>query len=270
MTNSILLISLLAISLLTFVSPAGAQDLPTAEKVLDRYVEVSGGKAAYDRIKNRVTTASVYPASGQQRIQLKIYAAKPNKHYSKLWIEGVPGTMEKGANGEIAWERSPVATDPILKGGMRGMRLRETVFNRIVNWRQVWGKVECSKVTAVAGQACYELVMTPKPFDEAEKKKGNEPTPDRLYFSKTTGFLVMGATTVPGEAGPVELQIFQSSYKKIDGVFLPFRIERAVKGQPKTVTKIESIVQNVELEESTFALPPDIQRLIDARKKEDG
>ena len=59
-----------------------AQPLPSAESILDHFVEVTGGKAAYQKHTSEVLVGKVTFAVMGLSGQLTRYSAAPNKEYS--------------------------------------------------------------------------------------------------------------------------------------------------------------------------------------------
>ena len=87
-----------------------ADPLPSAASVLDRYVQVTGGKQAYEKRKTEIAHGTLeYPALGIKGSMTR-YAAEPDKYYTTLDIEGL-GKIEMGVNGRVAWENSAIFWD---------------------------------------------------------------------------------------------------------------------------------------------------------------
>ena len=63
---------------------AAAGKAPTAEKILDRFVEVTGGRKAYDALENRKSSSSMsIPAQGMT-FTITMWTARPNQVYSEI------------------------------------------------------------------------------------------------------------------------------------------------------------------------------------------
>src|SRR6266849_9409751 len=84
---------------------AADEPLPKAETILDRYVEVTGGKAAYQKRKTEIATGTLEFAAQGLKGTLTRYASDPDKSYSSLDIDGI-GKIEMGSSGNIAWEKN--------------------------------------------------------------------------------------------------------------------------------------------------------------------
>src|ERR1700683_2401945 len=77
---------------------AADETLPKAEAILDRFVEVTGGKDAYQKRKSEIATGTVEFVSQGVKGALTRYAADPDQTYTALEIEGV-GKIEMGTSG---------------------------------------------------------------------------------------------------------------------------------------------------------------------------
>ena len=77
-----LLIGLLSAN---FLLAQKASPPPTAQQILDRYVKVTGGKLAYDKVKT-VTMLGMMEIKGQNvRGEMKMYRVDGGKYYT-VWI----------------------------------------------------------------------------------------------------------------------------------------------------------------------------------------
>src|SRR4051812_28497678 len=104
---------------------AQGQDLPKAEKILDRYIEVTGGKAVYEMRKSEVSVAKLeIPAQGIKGT-MTAYAAAPDKIFTTMEIEGV-GKIEAGAANGLAWENSFFQGPRIREGIERADTMRDS------------------------------------------------------------------------------------------------------------------------------------------------
>src|SRR5882757_7574647 len=94
---------------------AADQALPKAETILDRYVEVTGGKAAYEKHTRDTMTGTIsFPAQGLSG-KLTRYAMAPDKEYSVVEL-GPIGKIESGFSNGVAWEKSAIL-GPRIKSG---------------------------------------------------------------------------------------------------------------------------------------------------------
>src|SRR5271157_2314255 len=129
---------------------AADESLPKAETVLDHYVEVTGGKAAYEHRHNEIEHGAIELSANGIHGTVTIYQAAPNKTLSVIEIEGV-GKVESGSNGEIAWERSIVQGARVKQGEEKIDSLRDSTFNAPIYWRTIYAKAETAGSETVNG-----------------------------------------------------------------------------------------------------------------------
>ena len=136
---------LLTLVLVCFAAPgvllASEDERPSAEAILDKYVEVTGGKAAYAKLNNRLTKATFEMVGQGLKFSMTIYAARPNKMYTLMESEAF-GKIEKGTDGELAWEINVMTGPQIKEGEERALLLRGAAFDAVPGWRKLYKKVE--------------------------------------------------------------------------------------------------------------------------------
>jgi hypothetical protein len=227
-----------------------AQPLPKAEAILDRYVEVTGGKAAYDQHKTEVLRGTiVFPAQGLTG-QLTRYAAAPDKEYSMVEL-GPIGKIESGVADGIAWEKSVILGPRVKDGDEKDQAVRESHFNAPVEWRKIYSKVEATGVETAEGEECYKVVLTP-----ATGK------PETQFFSKKSGLLVKTTATAASPMGAVDVEVTVSDYKSFGGVLMPTRSKQKAAGQELEIS-IGNVGVNEAIPPDIFDPPADVKTLID-------
>lgn len=264
--STLLLVPFLASAL----TPSAQGTTPTAEEILARYVEVTGGQAAYDRIENRVTRATQLAQGGTEMASVRVYAEKGedggDHKYTIMELTG-GAISEAGVIGDVAWNRNPNSPPTLAKGAVRGNVLRQAVFDRLVYWRKAWTAAEYTGTKVIGAEDCHEITLTPKVFDEAEATERGRPAPDVVYFSKATGLLVMGTKRTSGEETVTVAEIHLSNYKKVDGILLPFTTIVIFPGRDdQRVIQAESIQHNLLMMPKQFTPPEEIRKLLDAEK----
>jgi hypothetical protein len=228
-------------------TPTGA--LPTGEAVLAKYVDATGGTAAYDAITNRVVNARMEIKGAAVVLALTVYSAAPANLYTVAESEAT-GRMESGVSDGIAWENSAMR-GPIVKDGIeRDDALRDAIFDRMAHWKEHLKSAECVGTTDVNGKPADRVVATPKVG-----------TPQTLYFDKDTGLLVRTETTVNSAAGALPVVAEPGDFRKVDGITLAFTSRMKVMGQERVVT-IEKVEHNVAMPADRFALPAEIRPLV--------
>jgi hypothetical protein len=238
--------ALAAIALLsTLARPATAQapsDLPKADTVLDQYVEATGGKAAYEKLKNRKVSGNIEVAGQNLKGTIKITQAAPNRMVTVTDIENV-GQFTEGTDGKSAWKLSTLLGDRLLEGEEKETFLRRATFNDEIRWKEVYDKVECVGIEDVGGKPAYKLVLTPKAGKPITK-----------FYDKASHLLVKELLSDKGPMGEVEVESYPGDYKKVDGILIPFTLTQKVADQSIEL-KLSEIKHNVDIPADTFKRP---------------
>ena len=85
-----------------------------AAALLDKYIEATGGQAAYDAIKTRTVKADVSVPAVGMNAKMELYSETPDKFYTV--IQTAAGNMERGWNGDVVWMVIPGLGARILEG----------------------------------------------------------------------------------------------------------------------------------------------------------
>ena len=224
-------------------------ETPSAEKILDKFVEATGGLAAYDKLQSSISKGALeIPAAGIT-VDLTVYSARPNKMCTIAESPAI-GKNERGTDGTIFWEKSTMQGARVLEGEELAEALREAAFEGLVYWRGQYDSVAVSGVDTVAGSPCYKVVM---------KAKGGKPR--TLSFDQKSGLLVRTQTTVPTQMGEIPVESFPGDYRKVGDVLQAYKSTVKVMGQERIMT-MTSVEYNAAIPDSVFAVPADVQALL--------
>jgi hypothetical protein len=210
---------------------------------------VTGGKAAYAKIHNEVSTGTMEMAAMGIKGQLMAYQAEPNKELVEITIDGVGKVME-GTNGEVAWGMNPMQGPRIKDGEEKTKSLEGAKLNAEAQWRDIYKKAETAAIEAVDGKDCYKVVLTPSTGSPVTK-----------WFAKDSNLLVKTAATVKTAMGEIQSESYPSDYRKEGDILLPHKTVQRAMGQEITIT-IDTVKYNVEIPKDKFDLPAEIQALV--------
>ena len=234
---------------LAFAGVLAAADLPKAETLLDKYIEVTGGKAAYTKMHSQILTGTMeLPAMGLKG-KMTIYSAEPDKQYFEINFEGV-GKMQEGSSGDIAWANSAMQGPRIKEGGEKTESLMRAKFNGELNWRDLYKTVETVGTETVDGKECYKVLATPK--------SGN---PKTLWYDKTSNLMVKLSTVTETPQGDIQSDTAMSDYRKEGEVLVPHKM--TIKAGPMEIgMTVDSVQINAEIPKNTFDIPDEVKALI--------
>jgi len=233
--------------------PVHADGLPKGEEILDKYVTVTGGKEAYEKIKSRVLTGTMEVGAQGIKGKITIYQAPPNKMYTLVEIGGL-GKIQEGSDGKTAWEIG--LTGPRIKTGEeKANALRDATFDGDVQWRKLYKKAECVAEEKIDGKPCYKVELT--------TPEGKTRT---AFYDKQSSLVVKMVSTEKSPMGEVTVEAFPSDYKKVDGILIPHKLQQKAAGQ-EIVIVFDKVEQNAKIPDNRFDLPDDIKKLADKEKK---
>jgi hypothetical protein len=226
-----------------------AEDLPKAEAVLDRYIEVTGGKATYEKRKSEVTTIQLEIVGQGIKGTLTRYADESNNSYTTGELEGV-GKLEEGVYNGQAWEMNPMMGPRLKKGDENASAVRDSTFHGPVQWRKLY-KAEVVGAEKVGEEDAYKVMMTPL----------NGGKPQSAWYSKKTGYLLRLERTVVSPMGEITVDSRMSDYEKLGSVMGPTKVSQNMMGTQIAVT-VAGVKENEEVPANRLEPPAEIKKLM--------
>lgn len=229
--------------LLTAVAgSAAAQDLPTVDQVLEKYVAAVGGKAAHQKLTSRLVkgTFEIPEMGGAGTIEISEKA--PNKTLRTTVIDNF-GTFRQGYNGTLGWADDPQQGLRDLSGEELALIKREADFHGRLDYRLRYKEMKVSGKEKLGDQDAY-VVDAVTPEGRAEK----------LYFDAANGFLVRTILERDTPMGKLTITSSREDYREIDGIKLAFTL-RIDNTRFTQVIKVKEVTHNVELDDKRFDKP---------------
>jgi len=226
---------------------SAADDMPKAETILDKYIEVTGGKAAFEKVHSEVSTGSMEIRG--MKGAATTYRMAPDKNYTEIKFEGI-GTMQEGSNGTLAWSNSAIQGPHLKEGEEKETSLLRGRFDAETNWRNQYSKVETVGSETVDGKDCWKVEATPKVGSKVTR-----------YYDKKTGPLVKTQMTVKSAMGEVAVESIADDYRKEGDLLVPHKLTNRAAGQEFTIT-IDSVKYNVDIPATTFEPPAEVKALL--------
>ena len=247
---------------------AYAQDaLPSGADLMDRFVEVSGGKEAWLKLKNRVRVGTMEIRSRvtqmdtkdgakaeqpKQIMDMTMYEAEPAETY--FTRSGEEMDFATGTHNGMAWTIGFRGRAHIYEGEALKRTLHKAFFHLPVKWCEVFKEAKCEEEVEFDGEACYRVKLTSDVGEEA------------WYFSKETGLHRGTDVEMPARRRNIRLRMIFKDYREVDGVQMPYRIERVRRGQPVGPIVFTSIKHNVDLPPDRLESPAAVRELLEKRK----
>jgi hypothetical protein len=243
----------MALPALLLLAPAlPAEDLKP-EAILDKYIEVTGGRAAYEKVQTEVATGTFELTTMGLSGALTSYQSKPDKSYSVIEFNGM-GKAEEGSNGQVAWSNHPGQGPHIKEGDERAVALRTGALLAETRWQDFYKKAELAGTEDVAGKPCYKIVLTP-----------NDGGPETRYYDKSSNLLVKVTMPVTTPEGSATSEVGLADYRDEGGILTPHTITIKVSGMDM-VEKIASVKYNTDIPANRYDLPEDIKAAMAPKK----
>lgn len=222
--------------------PAAKKISITAEEVLEKYVQATGGREAREKITSTLTKASLEVPGQSIRGTMEIYAKAPNKVLIVQTVEGY-GEVRQGYDGQIGWGQDSSQGVRELAGVELARLKQEAAFHGELKWRELYQKVELMGTEHVGERDAYVIRFTPE--------VGH---PVTRYYDTQTFWLVRTDFVQEGPQGSFPVQEFAADYRDLDGVKIPFQVT-AKSSAGEVVMKITEVKNNVEMDDAKFAKP---------------
>lgn len=231
-------------------SKNNGSSLPNAVSLVDRFIEATGGKSAYEAVKTQSMKADVTFKGAGLKGQTVMYVAKGGKLYTSFDLPGA-GKFESGSDGATAWERSTVLGPRLVPKSQVGGGMAGVDPDQVLSWANAHGNMETVSKEEVNGAPCYLVKLISKQEGEGGSS---------MCFDVQTGYLVKLTTIVKTQMGQVPFDCMLSDYRSDGPLTIPHHLETKAAGQPITIDMTE-IVVNGPVSDRVFTLPDDVRAL---------
>lgn len=222
---------------------ASREALPSGESILDRYVEVTGGAAVYERRTSETVTGTFAITAAGITGQLQSFL-RPGLSRTSIELPGV-GRIDSGVRDGVAWASDPFAGPRIVTGFQGDYAVASARPGAAARWREQYSKVETAGIADVQGESAYRVAHT--------LVKGGSLTG---FYGVDSGLLLKLEFVAE-----VPVEMFMEEYKDVEGILTPTRIVQMAAGQ-RIVMTFTSLQPNVEIPDERFAPPESVQALL--------
>lgn len=225
-------ILLLSFTVALFGNFAQAQN---ADEIINKYVEVIGGKDKWKKVTSMVQTGK-FPQGGME-FPFTAYSKTPNKSKVVVSFQGKE-IVARAFDGKEAWGTNFMNMQQEKKNEEETKEMAKEEFEpKLIDYASKGHKAELAGKETIEGSECHKLKFTEKDGEIA------------YYFFDSENFALIMVRSL-AKSGPIkgqELETFFSDYKDVgNGLMVPHLVESKYKGQ--TAQKI--IIENVKLDES--------------------
>jgi hypothetical protein len=233
-----------------------AEKLPSAEEIIKKFVEATGGEEAYKARKSVVTKAKMAIPMAGINADLTITQVAPNKMATSLDLGGF-GTQKTVFDGDSAWEISTMAGPRLLTGAELDAMKRQANFDVQINPAEYYKSMETIGQSDFNGEQAYAVKLV--------SEDGGEVT---QYYSVESGLMLGQSSKQMTQMGEVDSKTVMEDYRKVGNLMMPHKmtIEIPAMGMTQNLT-ISSIEVDVDVDPAIFAMPDEIKQL---KQQQDG
>lgn len=234
---------LITLGLLLAFTGAGLKANP-ADAILERYLEVSGGRAQIEAIRDVVMEGEVRMNTFGVRGDIVMALKSPDKVMMELQLPGI-GRMVSAYNGKIAWSHDPIqGYRQISDEEARQMRDFSSL-QKMLDFRQTYPVRRLRGAEEINGQI-FDVV-------DLQTAEGDQMT---LKFRRQDGLPTILETEVNmGPGGTIKMTAISHDFQRVNGILFPFRVEIRHPVMPMEMV-FSDIRINVGVQDGTFEHRP--------------
>jgi hypothetical protein len=213
---------------------------PSADQLIDKFVQALGGAGAIDKVTSRVMKGTIN--FGGKEFPVDIYSKAPDKRASFVHMpEGDSATVFDGHEGWLGVPGHPLREmhGPDLDGAAIDADLHFAT-----HLKQMFSEAKVPGTEKIGDHETYVVV------DQREDKP-----PLRLYFDEQSGLLVRLVRYGETALGRLPTQVDYADYREANGEKIPFRWTLARPSGRFTI-QLTEVKQNVPMDDAKFAKPP--------------
>ena len=220
----------------------GAWAQETAEQIIEKSIEASGGRKNLEKLTSTVAKGSMEIGEQHAHSTLEVYTKAPNKRLIVTDIEGF-GEVRQGYDGQVAWSQDPSRGLRIVEGAELADVQRDATFNAELKWRELYPKVELTGKEKVGEREAYVIRLAP-----------SSGKPVTRYYDAENFLVLRQIMTRETPQGPVKIQVDLSDYRDIGGgVRGPFKIKQTMPVVGEILITVTEAKNNVEIDDARFS-----------------
>jgi outer membrane lipoprotein-sorting protein len=244
---------------LMFTVPGRADDLKTADEVIEKYIEAIGGRAKIEAMKTIRMTGKMIQQGGMEFPSI-MEAKRPEKVRIEFTVQGMTGIQ--AFDGKEGWSVMPFTgkLDPekMAPDMVEIIKDQADIDGPLFDYKKKGHQVELMGSDEIEGAPVYKLKVT--------KKNGDV----EYHFIEKENFLTIAQKGKRKFQGmEVEFEAIMGDFKDVEGRVLPHSVQNKSNMGTQTV-KFDKIEINPTIDDSRFAMPAVEKKEPEKEKKEEG
>jgi carboxyl-terminal processing protease len=200
---------------------------PSVASIFDAYLAASGGRAAFEKITNRVSKGTVELTSLGMTGTVEFVEQSPDKLSVIITAPGF-GVMQETYDGARGWLQDPLQGLISFRGVGLEMVKEKALFNKQAKVKELYPAAVFMGKEKVGAKDAYVVRL------------GFE----KWYFDVENGLLLRKGNT------------YYDDYREVDGIKLPFKMRDEVFAGAGIIYQFTEIKHNVKIDEAKFTEYP--------------
>ncbi|MGH9397415.1 MAG: c-type cytochrome [Terriglobia bacterium] len=214
--------------------------MPTADQILEKFVQASGGADAIQKISTRVEKGDA-SGPGGQKLPVEVFSKAPDEERFVMHMRG--GESVRVYDGQEGWLANMGQPAHEITGAELDAMKLDADLHLPVNLKQQFPRLRVIHPETIDGREAYVLLG----FNP------NHP-PVKFYFDSQSGLLVRVERFTATPLGYNPTQVDFADYRDTDGVKVPFRQTIAQPGRSFMI-QFDQVQQNVPVSDNEFTKP---------------
>jgi photosynthetic reaction center cytochrome c subunit len=212
---------------------------PSADQLIDKYVQAVGGAAAIDKVTSRVMKGHI--DFGGKSLPIEIYSKDPDERIS--FTHMAEGDSVTAFNGHEGWLGMPGGHLREMHGGEIDGASIDADLHLATHLKQMFSALRVPATEKIGDHETYLVVG---------EREGKPPV--QLYFDEQSGLLVRMERFGETVLGQMPTEIDYADYRDAEGVKIPFQWTLARPGGRFTI-QVSEVKENVPVDDAKFVKP---------------
>jgi photosynthetic reaction center cytochrome c subunit len=214
-------------------------NMPTADQLIDKYIQALGGAAAIEKITSREEMGTTI--LGGQTVSIEVFDLDPDKQAVVLHLP--PGDSMTVFDSHAGWLSMPGRPVRDMQGSELDAARMDADLHFPLHIKHAFDELRVEYPEKIGSRDSYVISC---------KKVGQPPV--KLYFNEQSGLLKRLLRFAESPLGLVPTQIDYDDYRTVDGVQTPYRRTVARPGESSTI-QLKQIRQNIPMDDAKFVRP---------------
>ncbi len=236
--------------LLLFILFAGlSTQAQTADEILSKYLEVTGGVQKWKALKTMKATGKM--SMQGMDLDFDMISKVPNKMHMVIKVQGQE--IIQAYDGVDAWMLNPLAggKEPVKIPEDQAKEMTEQEMeDKFIDYKKKGHEVKLLGKEEVEGTTCFKIELI-------KNKHNDKEDITEIHFFDAENFVPIMTITY-SRSGPLkgqEIKTYLSDYQEVNGLMIPFSTEAKVNGQTVQKMTLQKILLNENVEDAFFAFP---------------